>query len=315
MKVWEAIRPGEMIGPYRIIGSSTFSWGRTERAPAEREGSRYWVTAYQEPVYAPDDASATQVRLATSRCRAFLRRRKVVAAAIGGYDPRGIHVSRSVEYLRSGTRIYKISQFRPPTNPAVAGLSPRALLLLAQSLAASVAFLDSRGVVHGRIGPRTVSLSAGAGDIVIPYLLDSDDGFRMGDGPDEQFPAGPATAPELATRDPQAPSPPDGRCDVYSFAIWLAGLGGIEGTPACQFVGSSLADLLTSCVAQDPNDRPGAPEVDDWLRAQNPDDFAAALRGLVRLDPPEPTEDDSAGTVGSQVAEQPEQVLETSEDA
>jgi len=167
-------------------------------------------------------------------------------------------------WTENSVRLYTEQEFCPGKSLAGrAPVPPADAVVGASRLAAALAHLHARGVLHGDVRPSNV-------------LIDANGDWRLADaGLDHALAVGPAA--DYAAREARGWEPPGPPADVYGLGATLH--AALTGQPPAAPAGRTdppvlpagappaLGSLISRMLADDPADRPALSEVDQVLRS------------------------------------------------
>jgi eukaryotic-like serine/threonine-protein kinase len=236
--------------------------GRSQWAFASRNGRSLFIKRFLMPTYPADGTrdSATN-RAKRARCEAFEARHQAVDQVLAEPGPLSDHLVVAEDFFRWGAHYYKVTRRVdgvPVAEVCDAWLSPDAVLQIATGIAAGLAFLHGRNLVHGDISPDNVLVTRLQDGRLVSTVIDIDECFATGSPPPpaEHSAHLAYLAPETArylTGDGPA-SEVTTKADVYSMGLILAELVERLG-PHSVHPDRRLVETL---LAPDPRDRPEA---------------------------------------------------------
>lgn len=178
-----------MIRGYRILGKPTNTdAGKCLWAFAEQDGREFFVKEFLDPRRPREGfMGSAQDRLAIdAQCDEFEQRHRSVNERL---DPKHLHAGNlvtPVDFFAERSRYYKVTaRVRPSGLQQPEALTPYRKRVLLGTLADSVSYLHSLGIVHGDLKPQNVLVHRpGGSDLHTAKLIDLDDAFPSGSPPD-----------------------------------------------------------------------------------------------------------------------------------
>lgn len=236
--------------------------GRSQWAFASRDGRSLFIKRFLMPTYPADDTQDSAVyRAKRARCEAFEARHQAVDQVLNGLDRLSDHLVVTEDFFRWGAHYYKVTRRVagvPIAAVCDAWLSPDAILQIATGIAAGLAILHSRGLVHGDISPENVLVTRCPDGRLVSTVIDIDECFPVGSppAPAEHSAHLAYLAPETARYLTGTGSAADvtTKADMYSTGLILAELLD-RLDPHFAHPDRRLVDAL---LALNPHDRPEA---------------------------------------------------------
>ena len=232
-----AIAPGDVFGPYRVIGELA---GGGYRALREGRSTSYWLE-----VAATDWRAASVRMMRAAQVVESLHHPGVARIVDHGVDKRAGKRAWQATELPAGVALYDVISRRVMTAAEVTKL--------VRDVADVLAHAHARGVVHRALAMRAIVIPTGERRTSLTSVCIADWGHAPCD-------IGVYAAPELA-----AGRAIDGRVDVYALGViaFRAAAGRFPVPPIDDVPGApaALALLIARMLATDPAERPTAAEV------------------------------------------------------
>jgi serine/threonine protein kinase len=244
--------------------------GRSQWAFATRDGRSLFIKRFLMPTCPVDGTRDSAVnRAKRARCEAFEARHQAVNQMLVESGPPSDHLVVAEDFFRWGTHYYKVTRRVdgvPVAAVCDAWLSPNAVLQIAVGVAAGLAFLHNRNLVHGDISPDNVLVTRRHDGRLVSTVIDIDECFPTGSPPPPTEHSAhlaylaPETARYLSGDGPAGEVTT--KADIYSMGLILAELVERLGLQSVH----PDRRLVETLLAPDPCDRPEARHVQCFSR-------------------------------------------------
>lgn len=289
------MKQGDVIRGYRVLGKPTNTdAGKCLWAFAEKDGREFFVKEFLDPRRPREGfMGSPQDRLAIdAQCDEFEQRHRSVNDRIDPKHLQGGNLVTPIDFFAERSRYYKVTaRVRATGLEQPQALTPYRKRVLLGTLADSVCYLHSLGIVHGDLKPQNVLVHRPVGsDLHTAKLIDLDDAFPSGSAPDRTLIGGDPRygAPEwtrYVRGDPEVgPGALTISADMFAFGlvahIYLAGrLPGFDprhGSPGAAVnageplvfdarLGPDLLDVLRALADVRPTARPTIGDLQEVL--------------------------------------------------
>ena len=302
------MKAGDNINGYRILRDFTTAGGGLSKWTfAERGGKQFFFKEFLAPTYPLEESPGSPKIKAQKRerCRLFEQHHSALKKAIDAKCGTGGNLIYTVDFFRSGTKYYKVTEkvdVSTLTVKNIAALPFEKKILILKTVAHSLEILHGLGIVHGDLKPDNILIKQTAEDFYTAKLIDFDNSYFSGKPPaisEEVVGDMVYYSPELALYIQKSASVSAASLQTKSdvFALGLiycqyltghlpafsrkyqyaceAGLNGERLKPAAPGVPTGLADLLGEMMSAETEKRPSVKEVFTRLKSVKADGTAA----------------------------------------
>lgn len=302
------MKAGDNINGYRILRDFTTAGGGLSKWTfAERGGKQYFFKEFLAPTYPTDESpgSAKIKQQKRERCRIFEHHHSALKKAIDARCGTGGNLIYTVDFFRSGTKYYKVTEKVDVSTLTVKNIATLPLekkVLILKTVAHSLDILHGLGIVHGDLKPDNILIKQTAEGFYTAKLIDFDNSYFSGKPP---------AASEEVVGDMVYYSPELGlyiqnsgtvsaanlqtKSDVFALGLiycqYLTGslpafnrkyqyaceavLNGEKLAASVSGVPPSLANLLVEMMSVEPEKRPHVKEIFSRLKSVKADGSAA----------------------------------------
>lgn len=178
---------GNVINGYRILQDFVVAGGMSKVTFAEKGGKVYFIKEFLSPKYPlPDSPGSEKVKAQRRKaCEAFEKHHKELNKKIATKVSLGGNLVLSVDFFRSGTCYYKVTEkidTASLTCEQISRLPFDKILLIAKSVCHSIRILHDLNIVHGDLKPDNILIKR----TPLGYsgkLIDFDDSYFSGNPP------------------------------------------------------------------------------------------------------------------------------------
>lgn len=303
---------GKVINGYKILQDFVVAGGMSKVTFAEKGGKEYFIKEFLSPKYPlPDSPGGERVKAQRRKaCEAFENHHRELNRKIGTKVSLGGNLVFAVDFFRSGTCYYKVTEKIDTTSLSceeISRLPFDKIVLIAKSVCHSIRILHDLSIVHGDLKPDNILIKKTS----LGYsgkLIDFDDSYFSGNPPtDRESLVGTPEyySPEQAAYIMDEEEEISGstltlKSDIFTLGIILCEYftgkkpilpKSFSSTWSCIdegkefFYGKSIsvdvANLIKKMLSQDPNKRPTIQEVFELLRnaKEMPVTRVSTLRG------------------------------------
>ena len=292
-----AMLKGEVINGYRILKDFVVAGGMSKVTFAEKGGKEYFIKEFLSPKYPLPDSPGSEKIKAQKRkaCEVFEKHHRELNKKIGTKVSLGGNLVFAVDFFRSGTCYYKVTEKIDTTSltcEEISRLPFEKILLIAKSVCHSIRILHDLNIVHGDLKPDNILIKKTSMGFS-GKLIDFDDSFFSGNPPtDRESLVGtpeyysPEQAAYIMDEDEEiAGNTLTLRSDIFTFGIilceYFTGTKPIlptdySSTWNCIENGKSflwgkqisldIANLIRKMLAQNPKERPTIQDVFEALK-------------------------------------------------
>ncbi len=185
-----AMLKGEVINGYKILKDFVVAGGMSKVTFAEKGGKEYFIKEFLSPKYPLSDSPGSE-RMKVQRriaCEAFEKHHRELNKKIGTKVSLGGNLVFAVDFFRSGTCYYKVTEKIDTTSLScneISKLPIDKILLIAKSVCHSIRILHDLNIVHGDLKPDNILIkktSLGFSG----KLIDFDDSYFSGNPPTDR---------------------------------------------------------------------------------------------------------------------------------
>ena len=156
-----AMLKGEVINGYRILKDFVVAGGMIKETIAEKGGKEYFIKEFLSPKYPLPDSPGSEKIKAQKRkaCETFEKHHRELNKKIGSKVSLGGNLVFAVDFFRSGTCYYKVTEkidTASLTCEEISRLPFDKILLIAKSVCHSIRILHDLNIVHGDLKPDNV---------------------------------------------------------------------------------------------------------------------------------------------------------------
>ena len=185
-----AMLKGEEINGYKILKDFVVAGGMSKVSFAEKGGKEYFIKEFLSPKYPlPDSPGSEKVKLQRRKaCEAFEKHHRDLNRKIGTKVSLGGNLVFAVDFFRSGTCYYKVTEKIDTTSLSceeISRLPFDKILLIAKSVCHSIRILHDLDIVHGDLKPDNILIKKTS----LGYsgkLIDFDDSYFCGNPPTDR---------------------------------------------------------------------------------------------------------------------------------
>ena len=301
------MKEGNNINGYRILRDFTTAGGGLSKWTfAERGGKQYFFKEFLAPTFPLDESPGSPKIKAQKRerCRLFEQHHSALKKAIDAKCGTGGNLIYTVDFFRSGTKYYKVTEkvdVSTLTVKNIAALPFEKKVLILKTVAHSLEILHGLGIVHGDLKPDNILIKQTAEGYYTAKLIDFDNSYFSGNPPaasEEVVGDMVYYSPELALYIQKSglvsAASLQTRSDVFALGLIYcqyltghlpafsrryqyaceAGING-ERLKAASGVPPALADLLCEMMSAEPEKRPSVKEVFNRLKSVKFDETVA----------------------------------------
>jgi serine/threonine protein kinase len=296
------MRKGDIVGGYHILQDFIVAGGMSKISFAKRGGSEYFIKEFLSPKYPVVGAPGSPASIARrqKRCDEFEAHHKKLNDAIGSKCAFGGNLVYAIDFFRSETSYYKVTE-----KIDVASLAPKdisklpleKILIILKTVTHSLKILHDLKIVHGDLKPDNILIKQTKTGGYTTKLIDFDNSYFSTEPPEntEEVVGTPEYySPELATYIKSGETAEDRKTltiqsDIFALGIiFTEYLTGEKPSISSKYIYSweainddstvslkgggrskNLSDLLLSMLQKDNNKRPTISDVFKSLK--NPD--------------------------------------------
>lgn len=185
-----AMLKGEVINGYTILKDFVVAGGMSKVTFAEKGGKEYFIKEFLSPKYPlPDSPGSEKVKAQRRKaCEVFEKHHRELNKKIGTKVSLGGNLVFAVDFFRSGTCYYKITEKIDTASLSceeISRLPIDKILLIAKSVCHSVRILHDLNIVHGDLKPDNILIKRTS----LGYsgkLIDFDDSYFSGNPPTDR---------------------------------------------------------------------------------------------------------------------------------
>ena len=185
-----AMLKGEVINGYKILKDFIVAGGMSKVTFAEKGGEVYFIKEFLSPKYPlPDSPGSDKVKAQRRKaCEIFEKHHRELNKKIGTKVSRGGNLVFAVDFFRSGTCYYKVTEKIDTTSLSCEEISKLPfdkIILIAKSVCHSIRILHDLNIVHGDLKPDNILIkktSLGFSG----KLIDFDDSYFSGNPPTDR---------------------------------------------------------------------------------------------------------------------------------
>ncbi len=182
-----AMLKGEVINGYRILKDFVVAGGMSKVTFAEKDGKEYFIKEFLSPKYPLPDSPGSEKIKAQKRmaCEAFEKHHRELNKKIGSKVSLGGNLVFAVDFFRSGTCYYKVTEkidTESLTCEEISRLRFDKILLIAKSVCHSIRILHDLNIVHGDLKPDNILIKKTSMGFS-GKLIDFDDSYFSGNPP------------------------------------------------------------------------------------------------------------------------------------
>ena len=185
-----AMLKGEVINGYTILKDFVVAGGMSKVTFAEKGGKEYFIKEFLSPKYPlPDSPGSEKVKSQRRKaCEAFEKHHRELNKKIGTKVSLGGNLVFAVDFFRSGTCYYKVTEkidTASLTCEEISRLPFDKILLIAKSVCHSIRILHDLNIVHGDLKPDNILIKRTS----LGYsgkLIDFDDSYFSGNPPTDR---------------------------------------------------------------------------------------------------------------------------------
>ena len=298
---------GEIINGYKILKDFVVAGGMSKVTFAEKGGKEYFIKEFLSPKYPLPDSPGSEKVKAQRRvaCEAFEKHHRELNKKIGTKVSLGGNLVFAIDFFRSGTCYYKVTEKIDTTSLSceeISMLPLEKILLIAKSVCHSIRILHDLNIVHGDLKPDNILIkktSLGFSG----KLIDFDDSYFSGNPPtDRESLVGTPEyySPEQAAYIMDEDEEIDGgtltlKSDIFTLGIilceyftgkkpilspdcdstWICVEKGKSFTYA-KSIPTGIKNLIDRMLRKNPNERPNINEVFELLKNMKVDDSKPA---------------------------------------
>ena len=184
------MRKGEDINGYRILKDFVVAGGMSKVTFAEKGGKEYFIKEFLSPKYPLPDSPGSEKIKAQKRkaCDVFEKHHRELNKKIGSKVSLGGNLVFAVDFFRSGTCYYKVTEKIDTTSltcEEISLLPFDKILLIAKSVCYSIRILHDLNIVHGDLKPDNILLKKTPMGFS-GKLIDFDDSYFSGNPPTDR---------------------------------------------------------------------------------------------------------------------------------
>jgi len=302
------MKAGDNINGYLILRDFTTAGGGLSKWTfAERGGKQYFFKEFLAPTFPLDESpgSPKTKQQKRERCRLFEQHHGALKDAIAARCGEGGNLVYTLNFFRSGTKYYKVTEKIDVSGLTVKNISALPLekkVLILKTVAHSLDILHGLGIVHGDLKPDNILIKQTAEDYYTAKLIDFDNSYFSGKPPaisEEVVGDMVYYSPELALYIQKSGTVSAASLQTKSdvFALGLiycqyltgslpafsrkyqyaceAGLNGEKLETGMSGAPPGLANLLCEMMSAEPEKRPPVKEVFNRLKSVKADEIAA----------------------------------------
>ena len=185
-----AMLKGEVINGYTILKDFVVAGGMSKVTFAEKGGKEYFIKEFLSPKYPlPDSPGSEKVKAQRRKaCEAFEKHHRELNKKIGTKVSLGGNLVFAVDFFRSGTCYYKITEKIDTESLSceeISHLPIDKILLIAKSVCHSVRILHDLNIVHGDLKPDNILIKKTSMGFS-GKLIDFDDSYFSGNPPTDR---------------------------------------------------------------------------------------------------------------------------------
>ena len=181
---------GEVINGYTILKDFVVVGGMSKVTFAEKGGKEYFIKEFLSPKYPlPDSPGSEKVKAQRRKaCEVFEKHHRELNRKIGTKVSLGGNLVFAVDFFRSGTCYYKVTEKIDTESLSceeISRLSIDKILLIAKSVCHSIRILHNLNIVHGDLKPDNILIKKTS----LAYsgkLIDFDDSYFSGNPPTDR---------------------------------------------------------------------------------------------------------------------------------
>lgn len=185
-----AMLKGEVINGYKILKDFVVAGGMSKISFAEKGGKEYFIKEFLSPKYPlPDSPGSEKVKAQRRKaCETFEKHHRELNQKIGTKVSLGGNLVFAVDFFRSGTCYYKVTEKIDTASMSceeISHLPIEKILLIAKSVCHSIRILHDLNIVHGDLKPDNILIKK----TTIGYsgkLIDFDDSYFSGNPPSDR---------------------------------------------------------------------------------------------------------------------------------
>lgn len=185
-----AMLKGEIINGYKILKDFVVAGGMSKVTFAEKGGKEYFIKEFLSPKYPlPDGPGSEKVKAQRRKaCETFEKHHRELNKKIGTKVSLGGNLVFAIDFFRSGTCYYKVTEKIDTASLSCEEISRLPLdkiLLIVKSVCHSIRILHDLNIVHGDLKPDNILIkktSLGFSG----KLIDFDDSYFSGNPPTDR---------------------------------------------------------------------------------------------------------------------------------
>lgn len=185
-----AMLEGEIINGYKILKDFVVAGGMSKISFAEKGGKEYFIKEFLSPKYPlPDSPGSEKVKTQRRRaCEAFEKHHRELNKKIGTKVSLGGNLVFAIDFFRSGTCYYKVTEKIDTTSLSCEEISIlpfEKIVLIAKSVCHSIRILHDLNIVHGDLKPDNILIKKTS----LGYsgkLIDFDDSYFSANPPTDR---------------------------------------------------------------------------------------------------------------------------------
>lgn len=179
-----AMLKGEVINGYRILKDFVVAGGMSKVTFAEKGGKEYFIKEFLSPKYPlPDSPGSEKIKMQKRKaCETFERHHRELNKKIGSKVSLGGNLVFAIDFFRSGTCYYKVTEKIDTTSltcEEISRLPLEKILLIAKSVCHSIRILHDLNIVHGDLKPDNILIKKTSMGFS-GKLIDFDDSYFSG---------------------------------------------------------------------------------------------------------------------------------------
>jgi len=182
-----AMLKGEVINGYKILRDFVVVGGMSKISFAEKGGKEYFIKEFLSPKYPlPDSPGSEKVKAQRRKaCELFEKHHRELNKKIGTKVSLGGNLVFAVDFFRSGTCYYKVTEKIDTTSLSceeISHLPIDKIILIAKSVCHSIRILHDLNIVHGDLKPDNILIKK----TTLGYsgkLIDFDDSYFSANPP------------------------------------------------------------------------------------------------------------------------------------
>lgn len=184
-----AMLKGELINGYRILKDFVVAGGMSKVTFAEKGGKEYFIKEFLSPKYPLPESPGSEKIKAQKRksCEAFEKHHRELNKRIASKVSLGGNLVFAIDFFRSGTCYYKVTEKIDTTSLACEEISRLPLdkiLLIAKSVCHSIRILHDLNIVHGDLKPDNILIKKTSMGFS-GKLIDFDDSYFSSNPPED----------------------------------------------------------------------------------------------------------------------------------